>query len=348
MNNKIFQTLLLAWFDDYGRKDLPWQRCTHPYHVWISEIMLQQTQVNTVIPYYLAFMQRFPSLDVLAFASVDDVLPYWSGLGYYARARNLHTAAQIITKQGYFPDTLEALTALPGIGLSTAGAILSIAFNQRQPILDGNVKRVLSRYQGIDGWPGSRCVEKKLWQISADFTPAKRVAEYTQAIMDLGATVCKRSNPICISCPLKATCHAFVTDTVAQYPVAKPKKTLPTKEVFFLMLINRNRQVFLEKRPSKGIWGGLWSLPEFASLETLQSSYLVSALAVQQHVILPTQYHVFSHYRLRYVPVRIYVDMATDNITEQKGCAWWELECVEALGLAAPIKKLLIQLHQGE
>jgi A/G-specific adenine glycosylase len=248
MNNKIFQTLLLAWFDDYGRKDLPWQRCTHPYHVWISEIMLQQTQVNTVIPYYLAFMQRFPSLDVLAFASVDDVLPYWSGLGYYARARNLHTAAQIITKQGYFPDTLEALTALPGIGLSTAGAILSIAFNQRQPILDGNVKRVLSRYQGIDGWPGSRCVEKKLWQISADFTPAKRVAEYTQAIMDLGATVCKRSNPICISCPLKATCHAFVTDTVAQYPVAKPKKTLPTKEVFFLMLINRNRQVFLEKK----------------------------------------------------------------------------------------------------
>ncbi|TSA42209.1 MAG: A/G-specific adenine glycosylase [Methylococcaceae bacterium] len=348
MNNKIFQTLLLAWFDDYGRKDLPWQRCTHPYHVWISEIMLQQTQVNTVIPYYLAFMQRFPSLDVLAFASVDDVLPYWSGLGYYARARNLHTAAQIITKQGYFPDTLEALTALPGIGLSTAGAILSIAFNQRQPILDGNVKRVLSRYQGIDGWPGSRCVEKKLWQISADFTPAKRVAEYTQAIMDLGATVCKRSNPICISCPLKATCHAFVTDTVAQYPVAKPKKTLPTKEVFFLMLINRNRQVFLEKRPSKGLWGGLWSLPEFASLETLQSSYLVSALVVQQHVILPTQYHVFSHYRLRYVPVRIYVDMATDNITEQKGYAWWELECVETLGLAAPIKKLLIQLHQGE
>ena len=236
MNPSEFQQRILEWFDLQGRKDLPWQQNITPYRVWLSETMLQQTQVSTVIPYFNTFMQHYPSIELLAQAPIDDVLHHWSGLGYYARARNLHKTAQIIATQGYFPDTLEELISLPGIGLSTAGAILSIAFNKSHPILDGNVKRVLARFKAISGWSGHSVVNKQLWGISAELTPEYRVAEYTQAMMDLGATVCTRSKPNCSQCPIQTDCLAKQTETVSILPTPKPPKRLPVKQLVLLLL----------------------------------------------------------------------------------------------------------------
>ena len=341
MTPAAFQQSILAWFVLRGRKELPWQQNTTPYRVWLSEIMLQQTQVTTVIPYFQAFIEKFPTLDSLAQTSIDDVLPYWSGLGYYARARNLHKSAQIIYQQQRFPDTLEELMALSGIGQSTAGAILSIAFHKSHPILDGNVKRVLTRYKGITGWSGDSQVNKQLWAISTALTPIERCADYTQAIMDLGATVCTRSKPSCTVCPLASHCVALSMGIVAQLPTPKPKKTLPVKQRVFLLLRNYDQQLFLEKRPPTGIWGGLWSLPEFDSIEAAQDWCLSKNMEINSQQLLPTSRHTFSHYHLDYTPLVIQTNSPTNFVMEANQSLWYNAG--QQLGLAAPIKQLLQQ-----
>jgi A/G-specific adenine glycosylase len=348
MNPAIFQQNVLAWFDQHGRKDLPWQQNISPYRVWLSEIMLQQTQVATVIPYFQAFIAKFPDVDSLAKAPVDEVLQMWSGLGYYARARNLHKAARIIGEQGQFPDTLDGLMALPGIGLSTAGAILSIAFNKGHPILDGNVKRVLARYKTVSGWTGNSQVIKQLWEISTRFTPDERVADYTQAMMDLGATVCTRSKPACQSCPLASSCLAWLTQTVADFPTRKMTKKLPVKQLIFLLLHNHQQQVLLEKRPSSGIWGGLWSLPEFASEDDAENWCILNNITIGHRKFSNQQRHTFSHYHLDYTPVFIETNSTMDYIQEDDRVIWHNIQQIKQLGLATPIKLLLQQHFKGE
>ncbi|MDD5228228.1 MAG: A/G-specific adenine glycosylase [Methylococcales bacterium] len=308
-----FAAALLTWFNTHGRKDLPWQHDKSPYRVWLSEIMLQQTQVATVIPYFQAFIAQFPTIEILAAAPLDDVLLRWAGLGYYARARNLHNAAQAIVKLGYFPNTLPELLALSGIGKSTAGAILSIAFKQSQPILDGNVKRVLARFYAVSGWTGLGDVEKKLWAMSEKITPIEGCDDYTQAIMDLGATLCTRRNPRCVDCPMSTACVAFSTQTIDNYPSPKPPKTLPVKKIIFLMIHNEQQQIWLEQRPMKGIWGGLWSLPEVEMLADAENWCDEQHFTIQSQRILATQRHTFSHYHLDYTPLQLEVKSAKNS-----------------------------------
>ena len=347
MNSSDFQHRILTWFDQKGRKDLPWQQELTPYRVWISETMLQQTQVTTVIPYFNAFMEQFPTLECLAEAPIDEVLHRWSGLGYYARARNLHKTAQLMAEQGYFPEMLDELTALPGIGLSTAGAILSIAFKKSHPILDGNVKRVLARFKAVSGWPGTSQVNKYLWAISTQLTPVERVADYTQAMMDLGATVCTRSKPKCNDCPLESHCLASITKTVSVLPTPKPPKTLPVKQVVFLLLSNNINQTLLEKRPPTGIWGGLWSLPEFDSIESAHAWCLTKNRTVIDTQTLVTQRHTFSHYHLDYTPVLMQTDNLINFVMEADQTVWYNANQINTLGLPAPIKLLLQQHTRG-
>ena len=338
-----FQQRLLDWFDKQGRKDLPWQHPVTPYRVWISEIMLQQTQVVTVIPYFQRFMQAFPNIKTLANASLDEVLQYWAGLGYYARARNLHKTAIIIAEQGEFPNNVEKLVALPGIGLSTAGAISSIAFNNSAAILDGNVRRVLARFQALSGWSGTASVNKRLWELSRFYTPVVRVADYTQAIMDLGATLCTRSKPQCEQCPLIENCKAYLQGIVAELPTSKPKKKLPVKTLVFLILHNNQQQILLEKRPSTGIWGGLWSLPEFETIEAVNNWGCLNNIVIQQQKSLTTQRHSFTHYHLDYTPLVIYSHNLTNIVMETNHSLWYKAEEINTLALAAPIKQLLQQ-----
>jgi A/G-specific adenine glycosylase len=348
MDAETFQHKLLAWFDQCGRKDLPWQKNITPYRIWLSEIMLQQTQVVTVIPYFENFTKKFPSVESLAQAPIDDVLNLWSGLGYYARARNLHKSAQIIAEQGFFPETLEELTALPGIGLSTAGAILSIAFNKSQPILDGNVKRVLTRFNAISGWPGDSAVNKILWAISTNFTPQQRVADYTQAIMDLGATLCTRNKPCCEACPVNKNCKAKLTNTVALLPTPKASKKIPVKQLVLLLLQNTQGQVLLEKRPPLGIWGGLWSVPEFSDLKAVQDWCLTHNINTLNQHELPTKRHTFSHYHLDYTPVMIQTDAIDNWVMGSDEKLWCTAGHMKSLGLATPIKRLLQQYFKQQ
>lgn len=340
-----FQQRLLAWFDQHGRKNLPWQQDINPYRVWLSETMLQQTQVATVIPYFLAFIDRFPNLEALAQAPIDDVLQRWAGLGYYARARNLHKAAQQIFALGKFPDTLEGLMNLPGIGQSTAGAILSIAFHNSHPILDGNVKRVLTRLYAISGWPGDSRVNKVLWAASAELTPLERVADYTQAMMDLGATLCTRSKPLCLACPVAEYCAANQTGTVSDYPTPKPPKTLPSKQSVWLVLHNPENAIYLEKRPPTGIWGGLWSFPEFASIADAQDWCLARHMKISHRYTLPSKRHTFSHYHLDYTPLIIHLENPINNVMEAAQALWYNGAHSDGLGLATPVKALLQQLN---
>lgn len=334
-----FSTALLTWFDSHGRKDLPWQQDKSPYRVWLSEIMLQQTQVATVIPYFQAFIEKFPTVETLAAAPLDDVLLRWAGLGYYARARNLHKAAQTIVQLGYFPNTLPELLALSGIGKSTAGAILSIAFQQSQPILDGNVKRVLARFYAVSGWTGQGAIEKQLWVLSEKITPTERCDDYTQAIMDLGATLCTRSKPRCVDCPMSMNCAAFLTQTVAQYPSSKPSKKSPIKQTLFLVIRNEQQHIWLEQRPTKGIWGGLWSLPEVATLEDAQRWCDTQHLTIQHQQFLTTQRHTFSHYHLDFTPLVIEVQSA-ESVNFHSHQQW------KNRALPAPIHTLLTQLTE--
>ena len=333
-----FAEHLLAWFDIHGRKDLPWQQDKSPYRVWISEIMLQQTQVSTVIPYYHAFMARFPNVESLAAAPIDHVLQHWAGLGYYARARNLHKAAQQINSLGHFPDTLPQLVALPGIGQSTAGAILSLAFASSQPILDGNVKRVLTRFFAIDGWPSLRAVEVALWDLSTQITPKARCGDYTQAIMDLGATLCTRSKPRCGDCPMQSHCQAFLTQTVANYPQRKTPKITPVKQIIFLIAQNLAGECWLEQRPMKGIWGGLWSLPEVDRIEEVEMWCNAHELKLNDQQTLAVQRHTFSHYHLDYTPLLLTVDTTKPSNHWHTRAQW------QKCALPAPINVLLTQL----
>ncbi len=334
-----FQQNLLAWFDQHGRKDLPWQHPITPYRVWLSETMLQQTQVATVIPYFQAFTEKFPTVDSLAQAPVDEVLRLWAGLGYYARARNLHKTAQLIQARGQFPDNLPELLELPGIGRSTAGAILSIAFNTSTPILDGNVRRVLTRLLMIYGWPGNSAVEKQLWKVSATLMPAKRSADYTQAIMDLGATVCTRRNPACESCPLKQMCMAWAIGEVNDYPTPKLTKALPIKQCLLLVLRNAHGEILLEKRPPTGIWGGLWSLPERPDVDSSLDWCSSQNLQIIHQQFGNRQRHTFSHYHLDFIPLFLEVETSVNSVAESDHLVWFSTKI--DIGLPAPIKKLL-------
>lgn len=346
----LFAQQLLKWFDQHGRHDLPWQTDRSSYRVWISEIMLQQTQVSTVIPYFERFMDRFASVEELAAAETDQVLHLWTGLGYYARARNLHKASKAIvqTHGGAFPDTVEGLMELDGIGQSTAGAIAAISMGVRAPILDGNVKRVLARYHCIPGWPEQSSVKKQLWEIAESLTPHDRVNDYTQAIMDLGATVCTRSKPACQDCPFQLDCRARQQDRVSEFPGKKARKTLPIKSVAMFILQNKEGEVLLEKRPPTGIWGSLYSLPESAepSCAPKLAGASIDSGAGNQGEELETIRHSFSHYHLDITPVRI-TATKLHELAETDRWLWYPLDHSVEVGLAAPVKKLLSKLAEN-
>lgn len=339
-----FQRRLLNWFDLHGRHDLPWQSPRSAYRVWVSEIMLQQTQVTTVIPYFERFIARFPTIGDLANAPQDEVLHFWTGLGYYARARNLHKAAQVAVHEhsGELPcESIEALMALPGIGRSTAGAIIAQSTGQRAAILDGNVKRSLTRLHAIAGWPGKPAVERQLWSLAEYYTPETRLADFTQAMMDFGATLCKRSKPDCLICPFDDVCRAYAQGEPQRFPESKPKKSLPQRETIMLMLCDREGRVWLEQRPPSGLWGGLWSLPQFECHGELNDWLEDNVAAPKRHAALPSFTHTFSHFRLTITPQPVSCDRLSG--VRESG-VWYDVNRPPELGLAAPVKALLSQL----
>ena len=344
MDAQQFSQVVLDWYHKYGRKTLPWQQEKTPYHVWLSEVMLQQTQVATVIPYFERFIARFPNVSALAKAPLDEVLHLWTGLGYYARARNLHKAAQhIVDKhQGQFPDTFEDVCALPGVGRSTAGAILSLSLKKPYPILDGNVKRVLARCYAVEGWPGKKEVENKLWEISEQVTPTKRVEYFNQAMMDLGAMVCTRTKPKCELCPLNTGCIAYAHHSWADYPGKKPKKAIPEKTTYFLILQYDNL-VWLDKRPPAGIWGGLFAFPQFETKMLLEQWLAEHGLENSKTEQLISFRHTFSHFHLDIVPICVKLSTFTSLMEAQQGL-WYNLQTPASVGLAAPVENLLRQL----
>jgi A/G-specific adenine glycosylase len=340
-----FAERLLGWFDHHGRKTLPWQQNPTPYRVWVSEVMLQQTQVSTVIPYYQRFMARFPSVESLAEAPADEVLHLWTGLGYYARARNLQTCAKVLVEchGGDFPPGIEAVTALPGIGRSTAGAILALSRGERHPILDGNAKRVLARVFGIDGDPGSPQVLKALWAKADACTPHARAAHYTQAIMDLGATLCTRSRPACTVCPMSDGCVAAREGRQPELPGRKRRRARAAREAVLLIAEsgeNALRAVFLERRPSPGIWGGLWSPPQFET-ESAALEWCRRELGDLQFTeALPAIEHGFTHFDLRLNPLRVRCTPAP-GVRESDDRLWYSLAMPPKVGLPQPIHRLL-------
>lgn len=336
-----FAGRVLTWQKAHGRHDLPWQHPRSAYRVWLSEIMLQQTQVGTVIPYYERFMRRFADVEALARADIDEVLHLWTGLGYYARGRNLHSAAVIVCRDhaGRFPDSLEELTALPGIGRSTAGAILALGFNRRRPILDGNVKRVLTRVFAIEGWPGRTQVVNQLWSLAEELTPDNRVADYTQAIMDLGATLCTRGKPACERCPLAGQCLAHARGQTTRYPAPKPAKVKPVRQVTFLLLENADGELLLQRRPPSGIWGGLWGFPECTDENGLAQRLGELGLRLKQQRRLAPVRHTFSHFHLDINPVHCAVTEMPGNVADDATLCWYSGG--QRLGLATPVKKLI-------
>ena len=341
-----FSTRLLRWYDLNGRKDLPWQHPRTPYRVWLSEIMLQQTQVATVIAYFERFVAALPTLPAVAAAPLDDVLALWSGLGYYSRARNLHRSAQIGVAEhgGDLPRDFGALVALPGIGRSTAGAILAQAWGLRFPILDGNVKRVLARMHGIDGWPGGKEIENKLWKCAEVHTPASRIADYTQAIMDLGATTCTRARPRCDACPAQNECVAFRDGSTADLPTRRPSRALPLRTTVMMLLRDRRGRLLLERRAPAGIWAGLWSLPE-ASDETAARSKVAADHgegAGRAWRALPAFSHGFTHFRLDVTPLEIEIE--SHAVADADDRRWLFPAEAAALGLPAPVRRLIAQL----
>lgn len=336
-----FSRRLIAWQAVHGRHHLPWQ-VPDAYRVWLSEIMLQQTQVVTVIPYYQQFLERFPDVASLAAASTDDVLARWSGLGYYSRARNLHKAAQMVMERfdGRFPEEPALLTELPGVGPSTAAAIAAFSFGVRAAILDGNVKRVLARWAGISGYPGTKAVERTLWQLADELLPEQGIERYTQSLMDLGATVCTPKKPACLTCPVQEDCQARQQGCQAELPTPKPKKVSPERQTV-LMLIRRSDKILLERRPPAGIWGGLWCLPETLSTLEAESACMERfGLNVEFDSAEDDFVHVFTHFRLTITPLP---GKATGQIASlhEDHLAWFNLEEALALGLPAPVRKLL-------
>ncbi len=347
-----FSRALIFWQKRHGRHQLPWQQTRDAYRIWLSEIMLQQTQVATVIPYYARFLERFPDVQALAAAPVGDVMALWAGLGYYTRARNLHRCAQAVVAQhgGEFPREVGQLAALPGIGPSTAAAIAAFAYGARAAILDGNVKRVFCRVFGIDGFPGASSVEKALWQRAAALLPHKDIEAYTQGLMDLGATLCTRSRPRCDACPMQARCVAFDTGRTAELPARKPKKAVPEKSTVMLVVLYKG-EILLEQRPPQGIWGGLLSLPELSRLgeESLEPEHgeiaLVLAAFGDVHAIepLPAFTHAFTHYRLNVQPLKVRLGKRY-QAAAQSGYAWHALAGIAGSALPAPVRKLLERL----
>jgi A/G-specific adenine glycosylase len=341
-----FAEVVLDWFERHGRKDLPWQRDATPYRVWVSEIMLQQTQVATVIGYFDRFMARFPTVESLAAAPVDAVLEHWSGLGYYARARNLHKAAQQIVREhgGEFPDDIDAVQALPGIGRSTAGAVLSLSRGAHHPILDGNVKRVLARYFAIDGWPGEKAVHDALWAKSERLTPAARAGEFNQAMMDLGATLCTRGKPACAICPLAETCVARRQGNPQAYPGKKPKREQPLKSCAMLILQNIDGAVHLQRRPPQGLWGGLWGFPELADADAARDWCRENGWRISDDAReLPSFRHVFTHFRLDIQPL-VQPVVAEPGVVADAQSVWYKGGQPPG-GFAAPVSRLLKQLN---
>jgi A/G-specific adenine glycosylase len=328
---------LVRWQARHGRHDLPWQRTRNPYRIWLSEVMLQQTQVATVIPYYRRFLARFPSVKALAAATLDDVLTLWSGLGYYSRARNLHAAARAVMAShgGRFPRTREALESLPGLGRSTAAAVAVFAFGEREAILDGNVKRVLARHFALRGFPGDARVERRFWALAEAQLPASNLEGYTQGLMDLGAGVCTRKRPACAKCPLRGTCKAYAKGKVEAYPEPRPRRNRPLRSTSMLLLLSKG-EVLLEKRPPTGVWGGLWCFPEIE----LGSERLVGKKN------LPVVRHEFTHFTLDITPVVCFLGSASPRAAEP-GQVWLPIE--EAVGAAvpAPVRKLLAGLESG-
>ena len=339
-----FADRLVRWQTRHGRHDLPWQGTHDAYRIWLSEIMLQQTQVATVIPYYRRFLERFPDVAALAAAPVEAVLEAWAGLGYYARARNLHRCAQAVVDDfaGRFPDEPSRLAELPGIGRSTAAAICVFAFGVRAAILDGNVKRVLTRHFGVEGFPAQAAVDKQLWQLADSLLPPTRVEAYTQGLMDLGATVCTRANPVCNDCPMQETCVARRDGRQAELPTARPVRFLPKRETRVLVLTD-GRHVLLERRPPAGIWGGLLALPELAD-EAADEFARRHGFRLQQIKELPALRHAFSHFRLTLRPYLCEVGGGTLALREPGQLEWLDLDKITNAALPTPVRRILQQL----
>ncbi len=337
-----FAGRIVAWQRVHGRHDLPWQRVRDAYRIWLSEIMLQQTQVTAVIPYYERFLARFPDVATLAAAPLDDVLSLWSGLGYYARARNLHAAARAVMTEhaGEFPRAADALATLPGVGRSTAAAIAVFSFGVRAAILDGNVKRVLARWRGIDGWPGSPAVERSMWALADSLLPVEHVEAYTQGLMDLGSSVCARSRPQCGACPVRTDCVAHRDGTTARLPASRPAKARPERAVAMLLMRHDGR-VFLEQRPPSGIWGGLWSLPEMAQDATLVDTCRERfGVRVLTSMAGPSLRHGFTHFSLTIHPWHVEVVPEPRQVGEAAG-RWFPITEALASGVPAPVRILL-------
>ncbi len=340
-----FSARLLAWHKRHGRHDLPWQGTRDAYRIWVAEIMLQQTQVAAVIPYYRRFLERFPDIATLAGAPQDEVLRLWSGLGYYSRARNLQRAAQLVMDQhrGIFPRALDAIEALPGIGRSTAAAIAAFAYGTRAPILDGNVKRVLARHFAVAGYPGEKRVEERLWQLAGEQLPPRAIGRYTQAMMDLGATLCTRARPRCADCPLAQSCRALALARVSSFPAPRPAKAIPTRATHMLLLV-RNGEVLLERRPPSGIWGGLWSLPEIADAAGARAHcrtrYGCSIAAAQALAPLA---HGFTHFKLQIQPLLCRV-VKVAAAAREPGLIWLSLEEAHGAAIPVPVRKLILRL----
>ena len=382
--NPAFAATLVAWQRAHGRHSLPWQNTRDPYRVWLSEIMLQQTQVAAVIPYYRKFLERFPDIAALATAPPEAVMAHWSGLGYYSRARNLHRCAQQVMASygGVFPSDPVLLAELPGIGRSTAAAVAAFSYDAHAAILDGNVKRVFARVFGIDGYPGERRTEERLWRLAVDLLPSapapgeKQGADaalapsdlqaYTQGLMDLGATLCTRSKPACGRCPLADRCVALATGRVAELPVRKPKKTVPQRHAVMLV-VTCLQQVLLMQRPDSGIWGGLLSLPELdgftelvpdtpvvpdtQALRTERDAAITRLLApfgsVAQCERLQPFSHGFTHFRLHVVPYRVQLSERRDRVGESAE-VWRDIADLATAPLPAPVKKLLLEIFERD
>jgi A/G-specific adenine glycosylase len=350
MKQSDFSARVLTWHTSHGRHDLPWQENPTAYRVWISEIMLQQTQVATVIPYFRNFMTSFPTIDALACAGIDDVLHHWSGLGYYARARNLHKSAQLIRDDfaGKFPAGIEDVVALPGIGRSTAGAILALSRNERHAILDGNVKRVLARFHAVNGWPGKPAVAQTLWKFAEQHTPRSRIAEYTQAMMDLGATVCTRTRPDCSACPLEVGCAAHASDRIIDYPGKKARKAKPLRKTH-MAIVHAEGAIYLERRPAAGIWGGLWSFPELQHDDEVENwcedQIDVRPLEIERWDIVR---HSFTHFDLDIEPIAVRVKRHSSKIEDDDDHVWYDINSPQRLGIAAPVSGLIQKLKERE
>ena len=339
-----FAPRICAWQRRHGRHHLPWQGTRDPYRIWLSEIMLQQTQVSTVIPYYERFLQRFPDIHSLARAEQEEVMPYWAGLGYYARARNLHRCAQVLVTEhgGRFPRTSQEIATLPGIGRSTAAAIAAFSTGERSPIMDGNVRRVFTRYFGIHGYPGLRAVEQQLWSLAEsalELAPRDLdMAAYTQGLMDLGSQVCTRGKPQCLICPLASDCEAKRLGLQQALPEPRPRRSVPERSCAMLLL-HGHGHVLLEKQPENGLWGGLWSLPRYEDAQALATACRARGIKVTEQGRMASFVHVFTHFRLHIEPWRL--EAGPHVAQPQTHESWIPYERLSETAVPTPVRNLL-------